>query len=72
MAMRKYVPNDRDREIVLRMAAIPGVKHSDLAFLIVNEKTGRRISEKTLRKCFREELDRGSLAPASSDSRRSR
>ena len=40
MAMRKYVPNDRDREIVLRMATIPGVTHEDIAFCITNERTG--------------------------------
>jgi hypothetical protein len=32
MPMRKYVPNDRDREIVLRLAAIPGITHEAIAF----------------------------------------
>jgi len=59
MTMRKYEPTERDREIVLRMAAVPGITHEDLAFLIINERTGRKISAKTLRKHFAEELSRG-------------
>jgi hypothetical protein len=46
--MRKYVPNDRDREIVLRMAAIPGVTRETIAFCITNERTGKAINRRTL------------------------
>jgi len=59
MPMRKYVPNDRDREIVLRMAAIPGVTHDDVAFCITNERTGRAINRRTLEKHCAKELQTG-------------
>jgi hypothetical protein len=59
MPMRKYVPTDRDREVVLRMAAIPGVTREDIAFCITNERTGRRINRRTLEKHFAAELQTG-------------
>jgi hypothetical protein len=57
--MRKYVPNDRDRQIVLRMAAIPGVTRDDIAFCVTNERTGRPINRRTLEKVYRKELETG-------------
>jgi len=59
MPMRKYVPTDRDKEIVLRMAAIPGVTREDIAFCITNERTGKRINRRTLEKHFAKELQIG-------------
>ena len=57
MPMRKYVPNDRDREIVLRMAAIPGVTRETIAFCITNDRTGRAINRRTLEKHYAKELE---------------
>lgn len=59
MAMRKYQPNDRDREIVLHMAAIPGVTHEQIAFCVTNERTGKPINRRTLEKHFGKELETG-------------
>jgi hypothetical protein len=59
MPMRKYQPCDRDREIVLRMAAIPGVTHDDIAFCVTNERTGRAINRRTLEKHYAKELQIG-------------
>jgi hypothetical protein len=57
MVMRKYQPNERDREIVLRMAAIPGVTHEAVAFCITNERTGKPINRRTLEKHYAKELE---------------
>jgi len=57
MAMRKYIPTDRDREIVLRLAAIPGITREAIAFAITNERTGRPISRKVLERAFAKELE---------------
>jgi hypothetical protein len=57
--MRKYVPCDRDREIVLHMAAIPGVTREQIAFVITNERTGKAINRRTLEKHFGKELETG-------------
>src|SRR5215813_1608045 len=57
MPMRKYEPNERDREIVLRMAAVPGVTREDIAFCITNERTGRAINRRTLEKNYAKELE---------------
>jgi hypothetical protein len=57
--MRKYVPNDRDREIVQHMSAIPGVTRAQIAYVITNERTGKPINERTLRKHFSKELEVG-------------
>jgi hypothetical protein len=57
MPMRKYEPNDRDREIVLRMAAIPGVTRETIAFCITNDRTGRAINRRTLEKHYAKELE---------------
>jgi hypothetical protein len=57
MPMRKYEPNDRDREIVLRMAAIPGVTRETIAFCITNERTGKAINRRTLEKHYAKELE---------------
>jgi hypothetical protein len=57
MTMRKYRPTDRDREIVLRMAAIPNISRDNIAFCITNERTGKAIDRKTLEKCFGKELE---------------
>jgi hypothetical protein len=64
MAMRKYAPCDRDREIVLQLAAIPGITHEQLAFAITNERTGKPITAKTLRKHFAKELETGTATMA--------
>jgi hypothetical protein len=55
--MRKYRPTERDKEIVLRMAAIPNISLDNVAFAITNERTGKAIDRKTLEKCFAKELE---------------
>jgi hypothetical protein len=57
MPMRKYEPNDRDREIVLRMAAIPNVTREAVAFCITNDRTGKAINRRTLEKHYAKELE---------------
>jgi hypothetical protein len=57
MVMRKYEPNERDREIALRMAAIPGVTHEAVAFCITNARTGKAINRRTLEKHYAKELE---------------
>ena len=57
MPMRKYEPNDRDREIVLRMAAIPGCTRETIAFCVTNERTGKAINRRTLEKHYAKELE---------------
>jgi hypothetical protein len=57
MTMRKYVPTERDREIVLRMAAIPNISRDNIAFCITNERTGKAIDRHTLEKNFSKELE---------------
>jgi len=41
---------------VLRMAAIPGITHDDVAFCITNERTKRPINRRTLEKHYAKEL----------------
>jgi hypothetical protein len=57
MTMRKYRPTERDKEIVLRMAAIPNISRDNIAFCITNERTGRAIDRHTLEKNFAKELE---------------
>jgi hypothetical protein len=59
MAMRKYQPCDRDREIVQHMSAIPGVTREQIAFCITNDRTGKAINRRTLEKHFGKELELG-------------
>jgi hypothetical protein len=59
MAMRKYAPNDRDREIVQHMSAIPGVTREQIAFCITNPRTARAINRRTLEKYYAKELETG-------------
>jgi hypothetical protein len=54
--MKRYEPNDRDRQVVLVMAAIPGVTHANIAKAILNELSGKPITEKTLRPYYKAEL----------------
>jgi hypothetical protein len=63
MPMRKYEPNDRDREIVHRLAAT-GLARELIAFAITNERTGRAINRRTLEKNFGKELETAKVAMA--------
>jgi hypothetical protein len=56
MPMQKYEPDDRGREIVLRLGAIHNVDHEAIAFCIVNPRTNRPISVKTMLKHYSREL----------------
>lgn len=58
MARVKFEPTEEQRENVELLAAV-GTKHDLIARMITDPATGRHISDKTLRKYFRDELDLG-------------
>jgi hypothetical protein len=55
-----YKPTDEDRKMVTQFAAV-GMTIDQICMLITNPETGKGLSPKTLRKFFREELDKGGL-----------
>jgi hypothetical protein len=54
--MRRYEPDERGREIVLRLGALHNVDLESIAFAITNPRTGRPINVRTLKKCYAREL----------------
>lgn len=53
-----FKPTDEQRELVESLAGY-GITEVEIAKLVTNSATDAAISPVTLRKCFREELDRG-------------
>src|SRR5260370_32903068 len=58
MARVKFEPTAEQRDNVELLAAV-GTTHDLIARMIVDPATGRHISDKTLRKYFRDELELG-------------
>jgi len=56
MPMRKYEPSERDRQIVLRLGAVANIDLECIAYAITNERTGKPINVKTLKKHYAREL----------------
>lgn len=56
--MTPFEPTQEQREQVETLAGF-GLEHDKICLLIKNHRTGKAISPKTLRKCFRDELDVG-------------
>lgn len=59
MARPQFQPTDEDRALVEQLAAF-GIPVESMT-LFVKDKTGKPISERTLRKHFAKELDQGEL-----------
>lgn len=53
-----YIPSDEERQMVSKLSGI-GLKQSDICELIINDQTGKAISEDTLRKHFASEIASG-------------
>ena len=53
-----FTPTAKDRKLVKSLASY-GIPHPDIAALIINPSSNTSISDKTLRKVFRRELDTG-------------
>lgn len=60
MAIPRFKPTPEQRELVRMLSGI-GTRARDVCLLIKSPRTGKPIDEKTLRKCFREELDEGGI-----------
>ena len=59
MANAAFKPTDEHRKLVEMLAGC-GIDQDQIALVITNPATGKAITAKTLRKCFRLELDTGS------------
>jgi hypothetical protein len=53
-----FVPTQEQRHHVETLAGY-GIPHEEICRLVINERTGRPIDDKTLRRHFRAELDSG-------------
>jgi hypothetical protein len=60
MSREQFKPTDEHRKMVEQFTAV-GMTTDQICQLINNPETGKALSPKTLRKAFREELDRGGL-----------
>lgn len=56
--MPAFEPTDRDRATVEKLVGY-GLEHRQICEFVINERTKKPITPKTLRKVFRAELDRG-------------
>jgi len=53
-----HIPTDRDRLRVMKAVGL-GLNQDEICQLVIDTRSGKSISPKTLRQCYREELDRG-------------